>query len=249
MFYVTGDIHGDAFDFRYRIDNDIPEATEEDTLLCLGDVGLGYGKFRGWRLLKEMRKFPGTVVVMRGNHDIRYGRDFSSGAFGVGEAHETEWCGGKAWVDPYAPNVIYLADEGGLYTIGKNGRKCLAIPGAFSVDGEYRLATGKPYEPEEQLTYSEMDAIVSLARDNDVDYVFSHTCPFSWEPMISDLFLGFVDQSVVDKGTEKALDIVYDEVKDTCKAWMFGHYHDDRPIEGTCGRMLFHGIVEVSDLA
>lgn len=249
MFYVTGDIHGDAYDFLDRVDRDIPNATEGDTLLCLGDVGLGYGRFRGWELLKQMRRFPGTVVVMRGNHDIRYGRDLASGAFGVGDAHETKWCGGRAWVDPCTPNIVYLADEGGLYTIGRNGMKCLVIPGAFSVDKEYRLATGSPYEPEEQLTCSEMVAIVELARGDAVDYVFSHTCPLSWEPEISDLFLEGMDQSAVDKGTEKALDVVYDEVKGTCRAWMFGHYHDDRAIRGTCGRMLFHNVVRVPDLS
>ena len=57
----------------------------------------------------------------------------------------------------------------------------------------------------------------------------THTCPLSWEP--TDLFLGGIDQSRVDKFMETFLD----DIKDRCSwsVWCFGHYHADR-VERPC---------------
>lgn len=69
-----------------------------------------------------------------------------------------------------------------------------------------------------------MQAIAYNRFGQDYDFVFTHTCPISWEP--TDLFLGCVDQSTVDKSTEMFLDEVRCEVN--WKIWCFGHYHTDR---------------------
>ena len=57
-----------------------------------------------------------------------------------------------------------------------------------------------------------------------VDFILSHTCPLSWEPI--DLFLNGIDQSTVDKSME----VWFDELKDNIKwkYYLFGHYHADR---------------------
>ena len=57
-----------------------------------------------------------------------------------------------------------------------------------------------------------------------VDFVFSHTCPLSWQP--TDLFLNQVDQSTVDSSMEIWMDGLKD--KFDWNVWCFGHYHADR---------------------
>lgn len=248
MFYATGDIHGYCQDLVDRLDGHIDSFGGDDVLFCLGDVGIAYGYSRSPALLHVMSEFPGKVVVMRGNHDARYERDLLSGALGSGAAHMDEWCGGKVVVDPEIPNVLYIPDGGGVYEVGRDARRVLVIPGAYSVDKDYRLATGAPYEPEEQLTYAECDAVIGWSESCGVEYVMSHTCPFSWLDRLSDLFLPGLDQSGVNKSMERLLDVVYDNVRETCRMWLFGHYHDDRAIEGTPGVMLYNELVAVPEL-
>lgn len=60
--------------------------------------------------------------------------------------------------------------------------------------------------------------------DKYYDFIFSHTCPISWEP--NDLFLSMIDQSTVDKTMEVWMDKF--EKKFLWKHWLFGHYHADR---------------------
>ncbi len=70
--FVTGDIHGLASNFIFRLNQYIENPTEEDILICVGDVGLEYGNQIQGALKKAMKKFPGTIYIMRGNHDNRY---------------------------------------------------------------------------------------------------------------------------------------------------------------------------------
>lgn len=241
---LTGDIHGEAFALESRLlDGDgKPLVGEGDTLVCLGDVGLLYGEYLMGDLRRLMTRLPCDVVVMRGNHDARYCRDMRSGAFAHGRVLERSWCGGTVLYDRKCPNILYVPDEGGLFTI--EGRSCLFVPGAFSVDGEWRRSRGYPWEPEEQLTDSEMDALLVLARENRIDYVLSHTCPLSWEPHLCDLFLQVVDQARVDHAMERWMDGLLDVVAPTLRGWYFGHYHADRPIPARVpARMLFRDLV------
>lgn len=54
--------------------------------------------------------------------------------------------------------------------------------------------------------------------------MLSHTCPTIYEP--TDLFLPFVNQSTVDKTTERWLGEI--EYNLDYKLWMFGHFHSLR---------------------
>lgn len=246
MFFVTGDIHGSAWDLDDRMD-ELESALgrslgDGDDVLMLGDVGIRYGASENLEMLEVMGRYGARFVVMRGNHDIRYCRDLRDDMYGNGY-HEGTWRGGKVLVDDLVPNVLYLPDEGGYYP--NDGHPFLVIPGAFSVDGYYRQRLFMPFEREELLTADEMDAIVAIAEERPVEHVFSHTCPYSWIDLISDLFLPGVSQDSVDKTMERMMDVVLEDVGDDLHGWWFGHYHDDRDIPGTVGHMLFYSVQEV----
>lgn len=239
MYFAIGDIHGDAFSMYNRLSIIEEELVGRplsscDTVFCLGDVGLRYGEFVSYDLYRIMGMWDCEFAIIRGNHDTRYCRDAILGVF---DASPIVWNGGRAYRDNRQGNIVYLDDTGGLYHIGN--ADVLVIPGAYSVDGAYRKAVNAPFEADEQLSYCELDEIVALSEQSGVDVVMSHTCPYSWIESISDLFLPGVDQSAVDNGMEKALDVVLGNVGGTCREWLFGHYHDDRIIGGTIGRMLY----------
>ena len=245
MFYVLGDIHGSASEFISRIimiERENGKLTPDDTILCVGDVALEYGWARGTMLRALMRKLPCEVVVMRGNHDNRYVRELGD----ADGSMRVDWHGITGLTSDEYGNVVFLPDEGGMFTI--NGKNCLVIPGAYSVDVDYRLATGLPYESEELLTTAEMDNIIDIAEKNKIDFVFSHTCPLGWERYIDDLFLDGLDQSRIDKSMERFLDVVLENVEDTCRGWYFGHFHDDRDV-GDIGHMLYRDYEVVPELS
>ena len=69
-----------------------------------------------------------------------------------------------------------------------------------------------------------MAAGTALAQSDTWDLVLSHTCPIIYEP--TDLFLSFIDQSMIDKTTERWLGQI--EYNLDYKLWMFGHHHSLR---------------------
>ncbi len=76
------------------------------------------------------------------------------------------------------------------------------------MDKYHRLMMGTPWFASEQPS-KEIKQYVENTLNNSnwhIDYVFSHTCPFVYEP--TDLFLDFIDQSKVDKSTEEWLSLI-----------------------------------------
>ena len=57
-----------------------------------------------------------------------------------------------------------------------------------------------------------------------MDYVLSHTAPSKFEP--TDIFSESIDQTSIDKTTEKWLDCIEDKLE--YEKWYCGHYHVDR---------------------
>ena len=260
--FIMGDTHGLASNFTSRVNWYIDNPREDDVIICVGDVGLEYGNQVQGALKKAMKKFPGTIYVMRGNHDNRYWRDHT-------ETIETyigyieKPCNG--WMfdnDTFPtllyqkkyPNILYVKDGGGVYTI--NGYRFLFIPGAYSVDKEYRLAKGLPYEPQEQLTWIEENQILSAIdycntpcetalNSLEIDYVISHTAPLGTQIYFKDLFLDFIDQSTVDNHMEHFLDEVYHQLNNKFKHWYFGHYHSNRSFGKFT--MIYSEVVEIGE--
>lgn len=250
--FVTGDIHGDDIEFLCRLDayerDNLCKFDSDDLIICLGDVGIKYGQIQNSKLIYAMNYFyhGAKFLVIRGNHDCRYWAEamFSKHKerFKVLEKFENE-----VLIHTKYPNVYFAKDSGGVYEI--KGMPFLAIPGAYSIDKEFRLKSNYPYEPNEQLTKDEMvDLLIDASKLDGNDrkfYVVSHTCPNSWSSKFSDLFFDGVDQSKVDKTMEIWMDALYGMTKTNCLGWYFGHYHDNRDIDGTCGHMIFRQVVKL----
>lgn len=242
--FITGDIHGNHLSVADII-NRINNPTEDDYIIICGDAGLEYGSYISQSTKMIMNSFPGYWIVMRGNHDTRYWRDHVT----HGAPHE-----GWSIIDDYLieniyPHICYIKDEGGLYNIGY--WHFLFIPGAYSVDKNYRLRYCLPYEREEQLTYFEQHKLFNLVDDsnNCIDFIIAHTFPEKTQVYYKDLFINEIDQSKVDKTTEEFLDEIMkiiEEKHPEFKHYFGGHFHDDRELTDKY-TMLYYDIVEASD--
>lgn len=209
---ITGDTHGDMTRF-YNLQDSDPSTIG---IIILGDAGCNY--YLNKRDDKTKQKLEDTgysYFLVRGNHEERpeniknmitiYNEDIQGEVF---------------WEEKF-PHIFYLKD-GGIYNF--SGHKTLVIGGAYSVDKYYRLSMGYQWFSEEQLTTTEMKKINAENFGQKFDFVFTHTCPISWEP--TDLFLSMINQETVDKTMEVWLDEFKDEIQ--WNIWLFGHYHADR---------------------
>lgn len=224
--YVTGDVHGDVSHIAMRVLNMEERLTPDDALLLLGDVGLKYGSHFHPSLLEYLSKLPCTALVMRGNHDTRYWRDMDLGTYG-NRPQFVEWGNAVCMRDAVDPNVLYLPDAGNVFTI--EGHRCLVVPGAWSIDWRLRYDQHLPFEREEQLTIDERTYLTRLAKAEDIEYVFSHTSPYSWMSAFSDLLLP-VGRMRIDNTMEHWLDELLGIVRPSCKGWYFGHFHANRKV-------------------
>lgn len=238
--YVTGDKHGQPKQYAAAI-TQIDNPSANDVIIVCGDAGLEYGTFRNKNCKKIMASFAGDWLILRGNHDTRYWRDHPgwlvSSKYGEPTAYQ-----------PSFPNIHYILDEGGLYTI--QGMNFLMIPGAYSVDKEYRLKQGLSYEFEEQLTEVEQINLCKIACDNldEIDYVCGHTFPIHQQSNLQYLFMNCIDQSSVDKSMEIFLEELMGEVEKgkRFKQYFGGHYHDNKKLDKNyC--LLMDLVVEVTE--
>lgn len=230
MVYITGDTHGDFI----RIEEFCAEygTTKEDILIILGDVGINYylNQFDDHQKAYLEDNLPIILFCIHGNHEER--------PFMIDTYKECSWSGGTAYIEEQYPSIIF-AKDGEIYDFG--GKKAVAIGGAYSVDKYYRLSGGGKWFPTEQPDDEIMDYVERNLAENNwrVDYVFSHTCPKRHEP--TDLFLESIDQSTIDKTTEKWLDTIEDRLD--FERWYFGHFHENR--EDGEFTMLFEDIIEL----
>lgn len=236
--YAIGDVHGSVDNARRAISPLAPSLTSSDTVVCLGDVGIAYGDHVNEDLLLYLARLSCTVLVMRGNHDIRYWRDMLRGDFATGHTETVDWCDSVVMRDRRYPDVLYVKDDGDIITI--EGHSCLFIPGAWSIDGKYRREMYLPWEPEEQLTESERDNLLRLAETHPVEHVFSHTCPMEWmSTYLDDRLIPAEIMPVTDCTMERWMDDVLEAVDSTVSDWWFGHFHDDRDIAFGLGHLLY----------
>ena len=250
--FVTGDVHGNIYDFDARIE--YAKVPGGSCVVIAGDAGIAYGQphmtLKGsWRHdmerldhLEQICAYHDVIaIVMRGNHDVRYCRDIRDELFGDFEPMCDE--NGSYLTLFRAPHLLFASDRGGAYRIG--GRDVLMIPGAYSVDKAIRLYNGLPWEAEEQLDSDELARLEEMSRHIPFDAVISHTCPSAWQAKMPDLLIPGLRS--VDHTMEMALDRILANVgeisADNAPRWFFGHYHDDREITGTMGRLLYHDVV------
>ena len=216
MIYLTGDIHGDPTQVELFCSK--MQLTENDTIVMLGDVGVNYyGGKRDSLPKRILSSLPVTFLCIHGNHEIR--------PQNIPEYKPTIWNGGRVLVDEEHPNILF-AEDGEIYDL--DGKKALAIGGAYSVDKFYRLQRGFGWWADEQpskLTKRKVEGVVSECKD--IDIILSHTCPKKYIP--TEMFLPMIDQSSVDNSTEEWLDTIEDAVD--YKAWYCGHWHTDKLID------------------
>ncbi len=208
--YITGDTHRD-FDRIFSFCEEYG-TTEEDILIILGDAGINYYcDYRDRELKSELAVLPITLLCIHGNHEER--------PFELGY-DEVEWHGGLVYYEECYPNLLF-AKDGEIYDF--DGKKAIAIGGAYSVDKWYRLSHGMAWFETEQPSDEIKEYVESqLEKHNwQIDYVLSHTVPVECEPIWA--FIPELDQSTVDKSTEKWLQKIAENLE--FEGWYAGHYH------------------------
>lgn len=217
MIYITGDTHGDFRRFWPFCQQNAP--TGKDTIIILGDAGLNYyGDQRDVFLKEQAARYPFTFFCIHGNHEMR---PKDTGLYVTRKFH-----GGTVWHEPDFPSLLF-AKDGEIYRFGEYN--CIVIGGAYSVDKYYRLAHGWNWFESEQPS-EKTKAYVErklVARDNRIDVVLSHTCPLKYEP--TEVFMTGIDQSRVDKSTEKWLGKIEESI--SYDKWYCGHYHTSKKID------------------
>ncbi|MCL2628967.1 MAG: metallophosphoesterase [Oscillospiraceae bacterium] len=226
---ITGDTHGD---FR-RIESMcvLAGTTKEDLLIILGDAGINYyGGKKEMNFKSLLSKLPITMLCVHGNHERRPET--------LGTYKEIPWNGGIVYTEENFSNLLF-AKDGEIYNI--NGKKCIVIGGAYSVDKEYRLERNWGWWADEQPS-EEVKRIVESRLDKSnwhVDVVLTHTAPLKYEPR--EMFLDFIDDSKVDKSTETWLGTIEDRLD--YKEWYCGHYHTNKSIDKI--RFLYNDFYEL----
>lgn len=217
MIWLTGDTHRHferVFEFCEK-----NHTTTDDILIILGDAGINFCLDKRDRVLKEyLSTLEITLLCIHGNHEER--------PFMIDGYTEKEWHGGAVFFEEEFPNLLF-AKDGEIYDL--NGKKAIAIGGAYSVDKHYRLSLGRTWFPTEQPTEEIMND-VERALDGvgwRVDAVLSHTVPLKYEP--TEMFLSAIDQSTVDKSTEEWLGKIEERLD--YDRWYCGHYHCDKSVD------------------
>lgn len=212
---ITGDTHG-AFS-RFENYCAIIKRNPHSAIIILGDAGFNFSLDEQDNAMKDKltQMYAFRIYCVRGNHEAR--------PSDIPDMHLIwdEDVNGEVWVQDKWPNIRYFKDYC-IYTIA--GYTCGIIGGAYSVDKWYRLEMGRRWFANEQLTEQEQKEALTLFKNANLDFMFTHTCPISWEP--TDLFLHGINQSKVDKTMELFLEQIKEEIN--FKVWCFGHYHCDR---------------------
>lgn len=215
MVYITGDIHGDPM--RIYVFAKKHKLTKNDMVIILGDVGANYyGDERDERTKENLSKVRVPILCIHGNHEMR---PWEADGYTL-----VKWNGGKVWVQEKYPQLLF-AKDGEIYTI--DGKRYIAIGGAYSVDSYWRIKHHAGWWESEQPTEEIKKFVEKQLQVNEIDIILSHTCPRKYKPI--EAFLPFIDQSSVDTSTEDWLDSIEETVN--YQAWYCGHWHIEKDID------------------
>jgi 3-oxoacid CoA-transferase subunit A len=161
MIYIIGDTHRDFA----RVENFCArfDTAAEDVLIILGDAGINYfGGGKDKSLKQKLLTLPITLFCIHWNHEMRPAT--------VATDEEPEWHGGAVYIEREFPKLLF-AKDGEIFKL--EGKRCVVIGGAYSVDKHYRQIKGWNWFGDEQPS-EEIKAYVErrLAAENwDADIV------------------------------------------------------------------------------
>lgn len=213
MIYITGDTHI-PLDI-YKIENEMfPEQkdlTKSDYVIIAGDFGGVWGNGRPDNYyLNKLNRRNYTTLWVDGNHE-----NFEL----LKQYKVEEWKGGK--VQFIKDSIIHLM-RGQVYEI--EGLRFFTFGGGNSADKAVRTP-GLTWWPDEMPNKKEYrEGIRNLKKnDFDVDYIISHTAPYS-------INLRYFQKGLED---EYKLGLYLDDINERCeyKHHFFGHFHVDREID------------------
>ena len=200
MFYVTGDIHGDPRSLIKKIKR--YGLTENDTIIIVGDCGFNY--FRNYRdkVAKDLtEKVPCKWFCIQGNHEGR--------PHNYPEYHLTDFCSGKVWVEDEYPNILF-AKDGEVYDF--DGKRCLVIGGAYSVDKFYRVVHRVMIDGSvDSETYHRWVKYVGKQDDSKVKEEienFIANKPYGWGGWFSDEQISDEDMKHVEEKINTKIDFI-----------------------------------------
>lgn len=228
MIYLTGDTHGSVY--RLACFCQKMQTNKDDVLIILGDAAFNFFLDERDTFRKDYAsKLPITLFCIHGNHERR--------PESLGIYDEQEWHGGIVYVEERYPNILF-AKDGEVYDL--NGKKTIVIGGAYSIDKARRIE-GLSWWPDEQPSEAIKERVEKKLEEMGwkVDIVLSHTTPLKYEPV--EVFIRGIDQSKVDKSTEKWLDSIENRLE--YKKWYCGHYHTEKTIDRL--RIMFNDFAEI----
>lgn len=215
--WLHGDIHGDNYCLEKFCEEN--ETTRDDVVVILGDAGYNYyGKSatKEFLIKESAADLPISIFCVRGNHEDRpENRGMKPHPCAAGPLK------GLMYTEEKYPNIFYAVD-GEVYQ--GCGKSFLVVGGAYSIDKYYRLMMHWQWFKDEQLTGEERTHILDKCQGKHFDYVLTHTCPYSWQPV--ELFIGNVDESMVDSSMERWFEELESNI--SYNHWYFGHYHGDK---------------------
>ncbi len=253
MIYVTGDTHGEFRRFASKRMKKHLNLTEKDYVIVCGDFGLCWADDGSFAAnCKFFEEKPYTVLWVQGNHE---NYDMIKGF------PEEEWHGGR--VRHIVRDKVILLERGQVFEM--EGKILFTFGGASSHDMEagvfersdpkfrmmvkrakkaqktYRVMR-ETWWPEELPTPEEMqEGLKNLEKvNNQVDYVITHCCSTGLQKQIAEERRCEAD----------ALTEYFQQLEEiiSYRQWYFGHYHEDRRIDGK-HTLLYRQIVEAGTAA
>ncbi len=243
--FITGDKHRNyksVIQFCHQ-----NKTTFEDILIILGDAGFNYyGDRRDEKLKDKLSRCRVTLFCIHGNKENRPQNI---------DTYETKiFHNDYVYYEKKYPNLLF-AHDGGVYEF--DGKSAIVLGGAHSVDKNFRINNNLPWwEDEIPTTEVKKEFVTALQnRDNQIDYILTHTVPLKYEPV--EMFLSQQKKKKhiwgnrirnrtsnlnfepdINKDLEKWLDKI--EERTQYQKWYAGHYHTDKCIEKL--RIMYHDI-------
>lgn len=235
MIYATGDTHGNFVRFEPDFFPEQFEMNRDDNVIICGDFGgVWSGKKDESKTLDRLESLPFTLLFVSGNHE-----NFDL----LAKYPVEEWQGGK--IQRIRPHVVHLMrgqvfnlDGHSFFTMGgasshdiEDGILDPTAPGfrelyadLRSTGGRFRVKHRSWWKEELPSPAEYEEALRNLERVNyEVDYIITHCAPSN---IVDQLSGGAYDHDHLTDFLEEI------KGKADFHYWLFGHYHDNRILDG-----------------